>query len=219
MYITDASAEKASAMCDKVAKKPSGDYRQLCYDGVFMQMFQPLEPEDFALVKGKQPTAQNVNSYCDKYPIDQRASCYNESWPLFRDQILDPLGLPSFCAKVGSEYEDRCYNALFFVVTAQLNLDFEKVYDYCRNIDEKRRPQCFANAAGRLVEVDYKNIPTAIKLCSSAQEFDPEGKCFNEMIRYSTYNFHKGSDNFYAICNNLPEKWKKECLENPRRGS
>jgi hypothetical protein len=213
MYITNADVQKASSLCNKISLKEKSDYRQLCYDGVFMQMFQPLEPEDFALVKDKQPNAEEVDSYCNSYPEIQSASCFNESWPLFRDQILSPTRLADFCSKVGEKYVSRCYNSLFFVVTAQLNLNADRVFDYCSNIPSDKRSMCFADAAGRMIEVDSENIAKATEFCGRALELDPQGKCFDELVAYSTYNFHKGSDQYYELCNSLPSKWKERCLK------
>ena len=51
MYLTDADIDKAIKICEFAAIKPNGrSFIQTCTDGVFMQMFQPLEPEDFALI-------------------------------------------------------------------------------------------------------------------------------------------------------------------------
>jgi len=101
MYITDANTEQASTICDVISKKPDGrDFRQLCYDGVFMQIFQPLEPEDFALIEGKVPTKEEVTAFCAEGNTHmQEASCLNESWPLFYQDIVNPKNLVPFCEK------------------------------------------------------------------------------------------------------------------------
>ena len=176
-----------------------------------MQMHQPLEPEDFALIKGKSPTASEVEAYCDEFDSAAKASCLNESWPLFRTKILTPNGLVEFCGKVEDKFRGRCFSAMFYVVTAQLDLSSDKVFDFCSNISE-RQSQCFANAASRMIEVDYKFITRAVDLCKKAEKFDSLGACFEELVTYSTYNFHKGSDEYYKICESLPDKWKAKCL-------
>jgi hypothetical protein len=49
MYLTRADTTKSSSLCNTIAQKSDGrDFRHLCYDGVFMQIYQPLEPEDFS---------------------------------------------------------------------------------------------------------------------------------------------------------------------------
>jgi hypothetical protein len=92
MYLTSGEVGRSLPLCDELSLKSSvRDYRQLCYDGVFMQIFQPLEPEDFALVHGKQPIKETFGAYCDNYSGTQRGSCISEGWPLF----LRPRGARS----------------------------------------------------------------------------------------------------------------------------
>lgn len=214
MYAVAANIEKALPLCERIALKPDGaDWRVLCYDGVFMQMFQPLEPEDFALIKGREPTRDNVDAFCDSYEGKPRASCISESWPLFIKDILnDPNAAVALCNKSDIGDRARCLNAIFYVLTSRSGLDSAKMSDYCARIEKGVQPQCFANAASRMIETDYQNIGKAIKLCNDAKEFDPEGACFDEMVKYSTYNFHPESKEYYEICNSLPQKWKEECL-------
>ncbi len=55
MYLTSADINKATSLCKEIGVKKDGrDFSQLCFDGSFMQIYQPLEPEDFALIKGKE---------------------------------------------------------------------------------------------------------------------------------------------------------------------
>lgn len=213
MYMTSADTKKSLTLCNEIALKQDGrDYTQLCYDGVFMQIFQPLEPEDFALVHGKQPTAAQVPDFCGSYTGAQKGSCYSEAWPLFRDQIETPTGLTSYCAHEDADQIDRCYAALEYVVTAQFNFDQAKIQSFCSGLPSDRSGTCFANAASRLIETDYRNIDHSVAVCQAGSPYDPNADCFRELVRYSTYNFHAGSDEFKKLCTSLPEPWKSSCL-------
>ncbi len=212
MYVTNADIPKALSLCGKVALKDKTDWRQVCYDGVFMQMFQPLEPEDFALVKGKQPTKDTVDKFCASYSNTEKASCHSESWPLFSDEITKPQGLEKFCNKAETNYRQRCFNALFYIITSQLNLDSKRVIDFCKEINLERRGLCFANAASRMIEVDYRNIEKAVELCNTANNLNVGDECYDELVTYSTFNFHSGSKESMKVCNSLPEKWKTQCI-------
>ena len=51
VHLTEADLDSSLKICEEVALKSDGrDFRQVCNEGVFMQIFQPLEPEDFALL-------------------------------------------------------------------------------------------------------------------------------------------------------------------------
>lgn len=215
MYISQATIKKAIELCDVVAKKSDGrDFTQLCYDGAFMQIFQPLEPEDFALVKGKQPTKDSVIAYCNNYTGKVRASCISESWPLFRDELIKSSnGIIKLCSLEEEGYQDRCYNGIFYVITAQLNFEFDKIKPLCEGLPQKLKPTCFLNAASRMIETDYNNIDRSVAVCNYASPVDPDNQCYNMLLTMSKYNFHPKSKEFYALCNALPEKWKQQCLQ------
>ena len=212
-YITGAETDVSAALCDDIARKPDGrDYRQLCYDGVFMQLFQPLEPEDFALILGKEIEKDEVDSFCDQFEGRQKGSCVSESWPLFRSDLLsDPKNLVEFCSRSEKSEEDRCYLALIYVLTAQFSLDVDKIGNYCSGLPDHRKGQCFANAASRMIETDSRNISSATEFCSKVSTDNDKDACFQELIFYSTYNFHAGSKENLELCNGLPEPWKSEC--------
>jgi len=215
MYMTNADLVKSTNICEEIARKSKGgDYSQVCFDGAFMQIFQPLEPEDFALVKGKQLKKEDVYSFCEAFTGQKRGSCMSESWPLFRDEIMTPDGLTKFCSKTITQEVDRCFLSLFYVLPVQFNFDMEKMRNFCTELPNERKAQCFANIASRLIETDYRNIEKSVDLCKNAAPYDPEGKCFQELLLYSTYDFHKDSQEFYRLCNALPNDWKKKCLSN-----
>lgn len=214
MYITNANIDKSIALCKEVAKQPFGrDYTRLCYDGTFMQIFQPLEPEDFALVKGKQPTKDQLVQFCAPYEGEVKGSCLAEGWPLFRTEIGTPEGLTAFCNNITDPAENsRCYNSMFYVMTPQLQFDTAKITDYCGKLQKTVKGQCFANAASRMIETDYNLIARAGELCLAANNIGLGDTCYQELTLYSTYNFHAGSEYAIKVCNLMPEVWKTKCL-------
>ena len=218
MYITNADIPQAIKICDETSFKPDGrDLRQLCYDGVFMQMFQPLEPEDFALVEGKQPTREEVPAFCAAYEGHKQASCFSESWPLFQNDLMNPKNVTGFCEMTEAAYRGRCYNAVFYVMTTRLGFDVDTLSAYCQELPADIRETCFANAASRMIETDYRNVKKSADLCRKAAEFGAEERCFKELLQYSTFNFHVGSEAFFNLCNSLPEPWQSQCLSKTTR--
>lgn len=214
MYLTNADISKSTSMCEEVAIKKDGrDFSQLCFDGSFMQIYQPLEPDDFALIKGKEVVKGQVDSFCAKFTGQKRGSCLSESWPLYRQELINnPNELVKFCSKEEKDQKERCFMGLIYVLTAQLNFDSQKIKNYCLNLPQDLAGLCFANAASRMIETDYRNISASVELCASSQTNINKDTCFEELVKYSTYNFHAGSEQFYKLCNGLPESWKTKCL-------
>lgn len=216
MYITKADIDSSLKLCDEMAKKENGrDFSQLCYDGVFMQIFQPLEPEDFDLIAGKEVKAEELLGFCKKYTGRARSSCWSEGWPLFFDQIMTPAGLVKHCSNsfLGDKsHSDRCYLGLFYVITAQMKFDTVRLTDFCRALPSPRDGECFASGASRMIETDYRNISKSIGFCEGASSLKNQGMCYDELIKYSTFNFHPQSKEFYDLCNALPGTFKDRCL-------
>jgi len=214
MYMTDANIEKSTGLCEEItALGGSKQLAPICFDGVFMQIFQPLEPEDFALIEGKQPTKEELPSFCQEFEGQRKGSCWNEGWPLFRGQIMTPEGVVEFCSTLKEPFlQDRCYTAMFYVVPAQLQLDEGRMKHYCSGLPDPQRSQCFANGASRLIETDAKLIEQSASMCEYAANFGAEEQCYQELLFYSTYNFHVGSEDFLALCSALPQMWKSKCL-------
>lgn len=213
MYLSQAEINESLVICDQIAQKRDGrDYRRLCYDGAFMQIYQPLEPEDFALVEGKEVPKNELYDYCAKFPQAQRSSCWSEGWPLYRNEILKPEGLVDFCSKAVPSEQRRCHDGLVYVVTAQFGLDGDKMLPYCSAMPELWKGRCFGNAATRMIETDYRNISKAVDFCKATTDSDPGHYCFSQLSRFADYNFLPGSNEFYALCESLPIGWKYKCL-------
>ena len=214
MYLTDADVNKSTSLCEQAAIKKDGrDFSQLCFDGAFMQIYQPLEPDDFSLIKGREVNRDQLDGFCGQFSGRKKGSCLSESWPLLRQEIINnPDELVKFCGKEEQSEQSRCLAGLFYVLTTQLNFDSEKIKNYCLALPQNIQGLCFANAATRMIETDYGNISASVELCASSQTDANKDGCFEELVKYSTYNFHAGSEQFLQLCNGLPNDWKTKCL-------
>ncbi|MBI2618236.1 hypothetical protein HYW58_02170 [Candidatus Kaiserbacteria bacterium] len=216
MYVTGGDIQKSLELCNQASFNDGRyDFRPICFDGVFMQLFQPLEPEDFALIEGKQPVLETVDAYCEQFNGAQFKSCRSESWPLYGEAVEAPEGIARICSPIeDKELQFRCYSGMFYVVTAsRLNLDEGKMTDFCSQFSQERKNQCFANAASRMIETDWRKIPASVAFCARAKRYGAEDACYEELLLYSTYNFHAGSKEFFELCKALPQMWKSRCLE------
>ncbi len=215
MYVTNANTATSLLICDKISINKNGyDFRPLCYDGVFMQSFQPLEPEDFALVEGKVPSKDKVEEFCSSFSGEERNSCWGESWPLSADFLKEsPTNVVSFCGKLSDAgSRKRCVTDMFYILAVQFNLDNKKITDYCVKASGEIRGQCFATASSRLLEVDSRNIDKAVHMCEIAESFWVGDACYNELAAHASYNLGQGSETFLKLCNSLPSLWKERCL-------
>lgn len=213
MYATTANIKKSIQLCEFVTDNKQGkQYLHMCYDGIFMQLYQRLEPEDYALVEGKVPAKEEIDKFCGQFYGEAKNSCHTESWSLFWSGPMQPQEVVRFCGNSNYEEIDRCYRVLIYIVTSMYQLDENKIRAFCDGFDRKRGQECISTAASRFLEVDYKNIPRALQFCKTEDDKNIKEACFQELFSYSVYNYHKNSKEHTDLCNGLPEYWKKKCF-------
>ncbi len=215
MYVTGANISQSINLCRELAIKDNGrrDLSQICFDGAFMQIFQPLEPDDFELIKGKEILKENAASYCSMFTGNAQGSCRSESWPLFRRELADPKYTDSFCSYLEDSVEKRrCVSSLIYVLTAQFNFNSDKMEKFCEDISPDSKPLCISKAASRMLENDFRGISKAVDFCGRAEKYGLSGFCYDELLNYSQYNFHAESEEFHILCDALPQLWRGRCL-------
>lgn len=220
MYATDGDIDGSIAMCDRLldGKNTIMD-RQLCYDGAFMQIFQPLEPEDFALIQGKEvETMEEAEEFCSGFDQKYRVSCIGESWPLYRSLTSQPENVMASCKQLPEDSADflRCMSGTFYVAMAQSNLSVEWAGDFCSRVPSSVSGLCFANSATRLIETDSRNVARSLEVCALAQAAGQGDACYRDLVRYSGFVFKQTDPEFFELCNGLPADYKSQCLEPTR---
>ncbi len=220
MYITDADIDKSLELCEKIGVKDDGrSYYQTCVQGVFMIVFQGVEPEDFALVADIKPEKEGVASFCAPYSGLEYNACRTEAWPLFVDQIREPEGLTQFCSfTTDDRYNGWCYETGLSLRVLELleigdGAGTEAVSDYCMALPQNRRAICFSFAATRFVQVDPEYTQVSVSLCESAEKYGFRESCLDDLLYYSTYSFAKGSESHERYCSKLPNDYHARCEE------
>lgn len=212
MYMTGGDIRKSTGLCSTMTiQGPGRDFHHVCLDGAFMQIFQPFEPEDFALVKGKQPAKETFDNFCNQFTGEEKGSCRSEGWPFFADEVKQPNGLVAFCDREDPAERNRCYEGLFYILTVQFQFNTDTMQHFCSQLPAPRRGPCSAGVASRLIETDYRNVSKALQFCQDASRYDRTEQCFQQMAAYAGFTFHPGSAEFLELCNNLPGRWKRTC--------
>jgi hypothetical protein len=208
MYITQADINKSVSLCQEMIK--SKNSLGVCYDGAFMQIYQPLEAEDFALIKGKEIGKSDVKSFCAPFSGTVKSSCIVESWPLFFDEITTPDGVVRFCNMVPSEDRQDCFKDIFYILPVQFLFNLEYISSFCNEFDMPLSGGCYSMTASRILEIDVNNKKKAVDFCSQAPENERE-VCFAELVILSDFVFLKDSGDFNEFCGFFPEKWQEKC--------
>jgi hypothetical protein len=216
MYMTAANVAKSIEVCGQVGSRPSGKgYLQTCVEGIFMQIYQPREPEDFALVKDVAPKKEDIPTFCSQFSFNKTAAaaCHRESWVMFEDQIKTPQGLISFCSYTQDPNEHwQCLNKMFFSLMAINNLDVNTALGFCPSLPEEYRSQCFADTATRIITADRTLIQKSLSICSFADSSGIGSECYNRLVEYAALLYQPGTSGFNDYCQGFPNSWKGKCL-------
>jgi len=238
VYLTGADINEAVGVCDTIGIKDDGrNFLQTCKEGIFMQIFEPREPEDFALVYDLIPSKEKLESceqfigeakgacwekgwngsaesFCNQFSGPERAACFNEAWVVQdKDKLATPEGIINYCMFAENQDQKKiCYNKLVFSLMALFEFDEERMKKVCVGLPEEVKGACFAHTASRMVETDKDLISRAVEICKFAEEFNLGERCYNELLYYSTFSLHAGSEEFIQYCRHLPDPWNTKCL-------
>lgn len=212
MYLTNADIKKSLKLCRELSYAISGESRwSVCFNGAFMQIFQPLEPEDRELVKKFAPSKDTVYEFCSSFDERAQSSCWIESWPLWLKELKDPSGMVAHCSKLKNNYKDECYSFIFYIMPIQFKFNTALLQQYCSSMPEELRGECAGQVTLRLLQTNHIN--SAADFCKISGYFDKNQRCYELLIQSALFNFHRNSKEFSLLCESLPYPWKEKCLD------
>ena len=218
IHMTLADVPKSLEGCEAIGLKEDGrDYRKLCTEGVYMQLFQPLEPEDFALVdmlpEGA-PTHESLLTFCTENSANdqQFGACWREAWPLIGQDIYTGKGIIEHCS-VLSESQDKplCFVSAF-TINGRHNLgNPDRMAATCNELPSEYMGTCFARVANAFPEEDPGLVSQAVTMCGRATEEAAQEECYGFLAQVASFNFHPNSPAFEELCTTLPPQWENTC--------
>lgn len=220
LYMNSGEINKALEFCNQIITKNTYPELKFCFDGLFMQMFQPFEPDDFALIKGKEIKKDELIRYCTGLPEIEQNSCLISGWVLYRNEIKNPSFLDKYCKNLkDSENQKRCMAGVENSIVNELNGNVKKLVSYCNGLSQENINVCFGNIALSLVTTfnygkDLNEIKKAIEMCYSAGSIASSKNCFERLADLAKNIYHKDSQEYTSFCKQLPEDWKNKCLKN-----
>ena len=217
IHMTLAKVNESLEACEVIAQKSDGrDYRQVCTEGVYMQLFQPLEPEDYALVDMLpiSPSKDTLADFCtsNAQTDAQYGACWREGWPFFGDAIYSSDGVTAYCSVLSAAQDrDSCYISAF-TINGRHNLgNPEKMAATCNGLSEVHKGTCFARGANAFPEESPELIKNGIDMCSRANSEGAQNECYSFLAGSASFNFHEGSPAYEELCSSLPAQWEKVC--------
>jgi len=213
MFITNADIPKSLSVCDRVTESPTGNFERVCREGVFMQIYQPLEPDDFALLEllPEKPTLENYRRLCSKYDSVDEGACLREAWPLYEQGVVTGVKVQEFCSGQPNESETRaCYESASAIIGRRSLGMKENIGAACSYFPEKYKHICFVSTAQAAIEEDRAAVKDAIALCNNAGS--ASNQCLREIAGRAGFFFARGTSEYAQFCTQFPAEIQSSCL-------
>lgn len=211
MFATAADIRQSVELCGVFGTGGDG-FRRTCIDGAFMQIFQPVEPEDESLVADVVRDLGSREEFCAGFTSIARTSCLKESWPLDPDSILSGRELSGLCAPLLSEPDEYryCASGLVYVSFGRIGYNAAHMMQLCADTPPEFKNICVARTASRFIETDWKNIPEALGVCAAADSETKES-CYAELAEFAEQGLPPNSAERKKLCGGMPDQWRKLC--------
>jgi len=216
MFITDADISKALSICERTSISNTGDFRRVCREGVFMQIYQPLEPDDFLMIErmAVKPTKKTVRQFCARFTNDAyEGACLRESWPYVREELLKEKGaIDTFCSdQPNAEEESACYDAALSIIGRQTLGNEDAALTACSGLRaEEKRSECYARVALAYLEEDRGDPAPAVTFCRSVPEAHASG-CLAQLSERAEFIFGEDTAALRRFCVELPFPFQRDC--------
>ncbi len=225
MYITGADAKRSVELCKRLTQTPGAEqFHSMCFDGVFMQLYQPLEPEDRELIKGKEISRADHEAFCSQWKgtiqptgrQDPWFSCWTEGWSRYLGELQSPDGVEFFCSQMPESQHKDCAVAMMYVMSVQVQFDMGRIAGYCEGMGEPWGQWCYVAVASRLIEIDSSSAWRAADWCRDVLNAQARSACYQEVAYSASYMLVPNSSNLFKLCEKMPKEWQEKCRNQDR---
>lgn len=218
VYITNAHLDKALELCEETAVTPKGDFGQVCREGVFMQIYQPLEPDDFEMIEQMpiRPSTTTVRQFCSSYSGNPKyeGACQRESWPFSRTGVMDGTGVEAFCSdSPNSDEELNCYRSAFSIIGRSSLGRGDAASRACARVPEVWQGVCITTVATTVLEENLNEGSAAIATCMQARSPSDAQTCLSQFADHAQFYFGSDPSARESFCRALPEPQRSTCLQ------
>lgn len=214
MFITDAEIPVALSLCEDTMPER---LKRVCREGVFMQIYQPLEPDDFLLIDRLpvKPTKETVRSFCARYTKDEyEGACLRESWPFFREEVMTGVGISEFCSgQPNAREEVACYESSFALAGRLSLAEPAKLLDICGGTEGEWEEMCYDAGARAILEEDRMSGGKALTFCESAPP-EQSGACLASLVDTAKFIFGDSRER-EMFCGLVPDDLSARCSGRP----
>ncbi len=215
MFITDGALERSIGLCAAVRFKDAGgvtrDGQELsCYDGIFMQLFEPHEPEDYALIGNNGQTKETVGAFCKTFSGAVEAACVARSASLFYKELSKGPPHPLDCGVLDVSRRDLCRGTQLRLFARDTYFNMDAADAYCATYPQEKRGWCYASA-GSYAFMAGHDYDQSFTYCGRAATAGVGDQCYQALSIMIPYSFMQEEHLRLELCAKLPPPYALKC--------
>ncbi len=213
MFVTRADTGRAVDMCQSAIIGSAAPFFTRCLEGVFMQIYQPVEPDDFDLLTYMDmvPTKETYRIFCSTQQDPMVVgACLREAFALFREDVAQGTHVESFCAGQPSGEVRACYETVSSII-GRVHLSVpEEARAACMRLGDWSQ-ECFGRVALAYIEEDREDQEGALSFCLNSPNSFKE-QCLSFLFSLTDFVYQRASDRD-RLCSTLERLSGGDCTK------
>ncbi len=217
VYATAGDVQESIDLCSSMNFKTEGgvtaEGQELsCYDGMFMQLLEPHDSEDAALIKGHEQTKDTVGAYCNAFAPLVQAACIARSAPLFYKDLNAGAPKPLDCNMLDSQRRrDSCLSTQLRLFARDTFFNLDATDDYCATYPQNKRGWCYASA-GSFAFMSGYDYEQPYRFCARAAALGVGDQCYQTLANIIPNTFREDDPSRKELCEKLPSAYVQACI-------
>lgn len=217
LYATAGNIKEATRLCSSMNFKTEGgvnaEGQELsCFDGMFMQLLEPHDSEDYALIKGHEQTKDTVGDFCSTFAPLPKAACIARSAPLFYKNLSVGAPKPLDCNVLDSQRRrDSCFSTQLRLFARDTFFNLDATDDYCATYPAQKRGWCYASAGSFAFMAGY-DYEQPFRFCARAAALGVGDQCYQTLADIIPNTFREDDPSRKDFCKKLPSPYAQSCI-------
>lgn len=219
MFVTDGNVQDSISMCQAMSFDEDVGVTEIgqeisCHEGIFMQLFEPHEPEDHALIVGQEQSKETVGAFCTSFDGLPLTACLARSAAFFYEN--PGAGAPNApdCSILETERLQRaCQGTQVRIFARDTFFDLTAAREYCGTLPKSKVGWCYAMSGSYAFTLGYFDSEQPFLFCKQAELQGSGASCYDELSKIIAYTFAKNDLATDALCSRLPAPYDDLCRE------
>ncbi len=217
LFATGGDIQESVRLCSAIVfKEEVGVTREgqelSCFDGMFMQLFEPHDAEEYALIQGHEQTTDTVGAFCTTFLPLPKAACVARSAPLFYKNLTTGAPRPLDCGTLtGQRQQDACFSTQLRLFARDTFFNLDATDDYCATYPENKRGWCYASAGSFAFMAGY-DYEQPFRFCARAETLGVGDQCYETLAQFIPFVFSTDEKTRASFCKRLPAPYMANCI-------